>query len=50
MAFVPDKVATIFNSDLKKELSFLKKNINLKLILWPDNNLIIPEYKIHLLK
>ena len=32
MAYVPDKVAIYLNSELKKELSFFEKNINLKLI------------------
>ena len=49
MAYVPDKVATYFNSDLKKELSFFEKKYKFKINITADSQLIIPEYKIHLL-
>ena len=37
------------NSDLKKELSFFEKKYKFKINIMSDSNLIIPEYKIHLL-
>ena len=49
MAYVPDKVAIYLNSELKKELSFFEKKYKFKINIMADNNLIIPEYKIHLL-
>ncbi len=49
MAYVSDKVANYLNSNLKKELSFFEKKYKFKINILPDNNLIIPEYKIHLL-
>ncbi len=49
LAYTPDKVATYLNSELKKELSFFEKKYKFKINIMPDNNLIIPEYKIHLL-
>ena len=49
MAYVPDKVAIYLNSDLKKELSFFEKKYKFKINIMADNNLIIPEYRIHLL-
>ena len=49
MAYVPDKVAMYLNSELKKELSFFEKKYKFKINIMADNNLIIPEYRIHLL-
>ena len=49
MAYVPDKVTNYMNSDLKKELSFFEKKYKIKINILSDSNLIIPEYKIHLL-
>ena len=49
MAYVSDKVANYLNSNLKKELSFFEKKYKFKINILSDNNLIIPEYKIHLL-
>ncbi len=48
-AYVPDKVATYLNSDLKEELSFFEKKYKFKINITADSQLIIPEYKIHLL-
>ena len=47
--YLPDKVANYINSDLKKELSFFEKKYKFKINIMSDSNLIIPEYKIHLL-
>ncbi len=49
MAYVPEKVSTYLNSDLKKELSFFEKKYKFKINILPDSNLIIPEYRVHLL-
>ena len=49
MAFVPEKVSVYLNSQLKKELSFFEKKYKFKINVQPDSDLIIPEYKIHLL-
>ena len=49
MAYVSDKVATYLNSDLKKELSFFEKKYKFKINISADSQLLIPEYKIHLL-
>ena len=49
MAYVPDKVAIYLNSELKKELSFFEKKYKFKINIMADNNLIIPQYRIHLL-
>ena len=49
MAFVPEKVSVYLNLQLKKELSFFEKKYKFKINIQPDSNLIIPEYKIHLL-
>jgi len=49
MAYVPDKVAIYLNSELKKELSFFEKKYKFKINIMADNNLIIPEFRIHLL-
>ena len=48
-AYLPDKVANYMNSDLKKELSFFEKKYKFKINIMSDSDLIIPEYKIHLL-
>ena len=47
-AFVPDKVETYINLYLKKEISFFEKKYKFKININSDDNLIIPEYKIHL--
>ena len=49
MAYVPEKVSVYLNLHLKKELSFFEKKYKFKISIQPDSNLIIPEYKIHLL-
>jgi ribonuclease E len=49
MAFLPEKVSVYLNVYLKKELSFFEKKYKFKINIQPDSNLIIPEYKIHLL-
>ncbi len=49
LAYVSDKVASYLNSDLKKELTFFEKKYKFKINVAPDSQLIIPEYKIHLL-
>ena len=49
MAYVSDKVATYLNSDLKKELTFFEKKYKFKINIAADSQLLIPEYKIHLL-
>jgi len=49
MAFLPEKVSVYLNLHLKKELSFFEKKYKFKINIQPDSNLIIPEYKIHLL-
>ena len=49
MAYVSDKVATYLNSDLKEELSFFEKKYKFKINISADSQLLIPEYKIHLL-
>ena len=49
MAFLPEKVSVYLNLHLKKELLFFEKKYKFKINIQPDSNLIIPEYKIHLL-
>ena len=49
MAYIPDKVAIYLKNDLKKELLFFEKKYKFKINIMPDSNLIIPEYRIHLL-
>ncbi len=49
MAFVPEKVSVYLNTELKKELNFFEKKYKFKINIASDSNLIIPEYKIHLL-
>ncbi|MDC3021307.1 Rne/Rng family ribonuclease [Pelagibacteraceae bacterium] len=48
-AYVPDKVSTYLNLNLKEELSFFEKKYKFKINITADSQLIIPEYKIHLL-
>ncbi len=48
-SFVPGKVSAYLNSFHKKEISFFEKKYKYKINVSPDDNLIIPEYKIHLL-
>jgi ribonuclease E len=48
-AFIPDKVSSFLNDYFKKEILFFEKKYKFKINIIPDNNLIIPEYKIHLL-
>ena len=47
-AFVPEKVKYYLDLYLKKEISFFEKKYKFKININSDNNLIIPEYKIHL--
>jgi ribonuclease E len=49
MAYIPDKVAIYLKNELKKELLFFEKKYKFKINIMPDSNLIIPEYRIHLL-
>ncbi len=49
MAYVPEKVSVYLNLQHKRELSFFEKKYKFKINIQPDSNLIIPEYKIHLL-
>ena len=48
-AFIPNKVSSFLNNNLKKEILFFEKKYKFKINIIPDNTLIIPEYKIHLL-
>ena len=48
-AFIPNKVSSFLNHYFKKEILFFEKKYKFKINIIPDNNLIIPEYKIHLL-
>jgi ribonuclease E len=48
-AFVSDKVSSFLNHYFRKEILFFEKKYKFKINIIPDNNLIIPEYKIHLL-
>ncbi len=47
-AFVPEKVSIYLKSFYKNEISFFEKQYKFKININSDNNLIIPEYKIHL--
>ena len=47
--FIPSKVSSFLNHHLKKEILFFEKKYKFKINIIPDNDLIIPEYKIHLL-
>ncbi len=49
MAYIPDKVAIYLKNELKKELLFFEKKYKFKINIMSDSNLIIPEYRIHLL-
>jgi ribonuclease E len=48
-AFIPNKVSSFLNLYFRKEMLFFEKKYKFKINIIPDNNLIIPEYKIHLL-
>ena len=48
-AFIPNKVSSFLNHYCKKEMLFFEKKYKFKINIIPDNDLIIPEYKIHLL-
>jgi len=48
-AFVPEKVNLYLKSFFKNEISFFEKKYKFKINIDSDDNLIIPEYKIHLL-
>ena len=47
-AFIPNKVSSFLNDYFKKEILFFEKKYKFKINVIPDNDLIIPEYKIHL--
>ena len=48
-AFIPNKVSSFLNHYFKKEILFFEKKYKFKINIIPDNDLIIPEYKILLL-
>ena len=48
-AFIPNKVSSFLNHYFRKEILFFEKKYKFKINIIPDNDLIIPEYKIHLL-
>ena len=48
-AYIPEKVKLYIENKLQMKLNILKKNIYLKLVIFADAKLIIPEYKIELL-
>ena len=48
-AFVPEKVNLYLKSFFKNEISFFEKKYKFKINITSDSNLVIPEYKIHLL-
>ena len=48
-AFVPEKVSLYLKSFFKNEISFFEKKYKFKINITSDSNLVIPEYKIHLL-
>ena len=48
-AFIPNKVSSFLNDYFRKEILFFEKQYKFKINIIPDNDLIIPEYKIHLL-
>ena len=48
-AFIPNKVSSYLNHYFRKEMLFFEKTYKFKINIIPDNDLIIPEYKIHLL-
>jgi ribonuclease E len=47
--FIPNKVSSFLNHHFRKEILFFEKEYKFKINIIPDNDLIIPEYKIHLL-
>jgi len=47
-AFIPNKVSSFLNHRSKKEMLFFEEKYKFKINIIPDNDLIIPEYKIHL--
>ena len=47
--FVPSKVHSYLNLYFNKEISFFQKKYKFKINITPDMDLIIPEFKIHLL-
>jgi len=46
-AFVPEKVSSYLNIYFKKEISFFQDKYKFKINITIDNNLVIPEFKIH---
>ena len=48
-AFIPNKVSSFLNHYFRKEILFFEKKYKFKINIIPDSDLIIPEYKIHLL-
>jgi ribonuclease E len=47
--FIPNKVSSFLNHYFRKEMLFFEKKYKFKINIIPDKDLIIPEYKIHLL-
>ena len=48
-AFVPEKVKSYLNINSENEILFFEKKYKFKINIRSDANLVIPEYKIHLL-
>ncbi|MBO6486098.1 MAG: hypothetical protein HVK37_00110, partial [Pelagibacteraceae bacterium] len=48
-AFIPNKASYFLNHHFRKEILFFEKKYKFKINVIPDSDLIIPEYKIHLL-
>ena len=48
-SYVPEKVKLFIEKNLLEEISYFQKKYSIKIEILPDENLIIPEYKIELL-
>ena len=48
-AYIPEKVKIFIETNLLEEMKYFQKKYLLKIELYADHNLIIPEYKIDLL-
>ena len=46
--YIPKKVKIFIENNLYEELNYFQKNYSMKIELYPDEKLIIPEYKIDL--